>query len=541
MKNRGADILIRTLSTAGVRRIFTVSGNHIMPVFDAAFDGGIDLIHARHEAAALHMADASTRISGDLGVALVTGGPGHANAVSALFTALHAESPVLLLSGHAPTHELGSGSFQEMRQVDIAAPVSKAAWMCERADTLAGDVAKAIRVAQSGRPGPVHVSLPLDALEGDAGATAMPTRADLGAVPVPLDFRTGDALLRKLAEASRPVVLVGPTGLTRRGRALAAALEDAAGIPVVGMESPRGMADPSLGAFAEVLARTDCVLLVGKRLDFTVQFGRSPAFDPRCKFLQIDADETVIERSRRAVGERLVATAVADAHSAMRTLAHGATAHRHASRAWRDEVRDAIRYRPPAWENARSTIAKKLHPVQALRPLQSLLDSHPDAAFIGDGGEFGQWAHACLSAPHRVINGVAGAIGTALPYAIGVRSALPDAPVVAVLGDGTFGFHPAEIETAVRHKLPFVAVIGNDARWNAEYQIQLRDYGADRTIGCELLPTRYDLVCAAFGGHGELVTDSGELPPALERACRSGLPACVNVMIEGVPAPRIGR
>jgi acetolactate synthase-1/2/3 large subunit len=97
---------------------------------------------------------------------------------------------------------------------------------------------------------------------------------------------------------------------------------------------------------------------------------------------------------------------------------------------------DAIRYRPPAWENARSTIAKKLHPVQALRPLQSLLDSHPDAAFIGDGGEFGQWAHACLPAPHRVINGVAGAIGTALPYAIGVRSALPDAPVVAVLGDG---------------------------------------------------------------------------------------------------------
>src|SRR6185436_13298002 len=111
---------------------------------------------------------------------------------------------------------------------------------------------------------------------------------------------------------SRPVILVGPTGLTRRGRALAAALEDAAGIPVVGMESPRGMADPSLGAFAEMLAQADCALLLGKRLDFTLQFGKAPAFAPQCAFLQIDADDVELERSRRAVGERLAVAAIAD-------------------------------------------------------------------------------------------------------------------------------------------------------------------------------------------------------------------------------------
>ena len=541
MKNRGADVLIRTLANAGVRRIFAVSGNHIMPVFDAALDGGIGLIHARHEAAAVHMADASTRISGDVGVALATGGPGHANALSALYTALLAESPVLLLSGHAPTRELGMGAFQEMRQADVAAPVTKAAWTSVSADGLACDVARALRVAQSGRPGPVHVSVPLDVLEGDAKASAVPASTDLGALPSELDPPMGDALLRRLCEASRPLILVGPTGLTRRGRALAAALEDAVGIPVVGMESPRGMADPSLGAFAEMLAQADCVLLVGKRLDFTLQFGRSPAFDAQCAFLQIDADEAELARSRRAVGARAAATAVADTHSALRTLARCAPAHRRAHAAWRAEVQDAVRYRPAAWDRARSTIAQRLHPVQALRPLQSVLDSHPDSALIADGGEFGQWAQACLTAPHRVINGVAGAIGTALPYAIGVRSALPGAPVIAVLGDGTFGFHPAEIDTAVRYNLPFVAVVGNDARWNAEHQIQLRDYGADRTIGCELLPTRYDLVCAAFGGHGELVTDAADFASAIERAYQSGLPACVNVMIEGVAAPRIRR
>jgi acetolactate synthase-1/2/3 large subunit len=533
--------LIRTLANAGVRRIFTVSGNHIMPVFDAALDGGIELIHARHEAAAVHMADASARISGEVGVALVTGGPGHANAVSALYTALMAESPVLLVSGHAPTRELGMGAFQEMRQADIAAPVTKAAWTCGGADAVAFDVAKAIRVARAGRSGPVHVSFPLEALEGDASSAHVSPTADLGALPTPLDSRIGDALLRRLRDASRPVIVVGPTGLTRHGRALASALEDAVGIPVVGMESPRGMADPSLGAFAEMLVQVDCVLLVGKRLDFTLQFGRSAAFNPQCTFLQIDPDEAELGRSRRAVGERLAATAVADTFSAFRTLAQRASAYRPARASWRAEVQEAIRYRPAAWEQARSMTPQRLHPVEALRPLQSLLDSHPDSALVADGGEFGQWAQACLTAPHRVINGVAGAIGTALPYAIGVRCALPDAPVLAVLGDGTFGFHPAEIDTAVRYKLPFVAVIGNDARWNAEYQIQLRDYGADRTNGCELLPTRYDLVSAAFGGHGELVTDAAQLASALERAYRSGMPACVNVMIEGVAAPRIKR
>src|SRR5450755_4195289 len=134
---RGAEVLVRTLQEAGVRRLFTLSGNHIMPVFDAAFDAGIVLIHTRHEAAAVHMADAWARLTGEPGIALVTGGPGHANAVAALYTASMAESPVVLLSGHAPRGELGMGAFQEMRQADIAAPLTKASWTSARA----GDVA----------------------------------------------------------------------------------------------------------------------------------------------------------------------------------------------------------------------------------------------------------------------------------------------------------------------------------------------------------------------------------------------------------------
>lgn len=535
---RGCDALVRSLETAGVRRIFTLSGNHIMPVFDAVLDSAIELVHTRHEASAVHMADAWARITGEVGIALATGGPGHANAVSALYTARMAEAPILLLSGHAPNEQLGQGAFQEMRQAEMAAPVTKAAWTCASADDLAADVAKAIRLARSGRPGPVHLSLPTDVLDAAARPDA-PDAAAFEPVPMPLADAVAAELMQRLFQARRPLVLVGPAAMTRSGRALIAALEAAGGIPVIGMESPRGVADASLGAFAQMLSQSDAVLLVGKRLDFTLTFGQAPAFPVQAAVHQVDADPDEIERTRRALGPRLQITAEADAASALAALTR--VAHSAAPAAWLTDVRDAIAYRPAAWDHAHSEVADRLHPVQMLRPLQALLDSHPDSVLVCDGGEIGQWAMACLSAPHRVNNGVAGSIGSGLPYALAARCAQPEAPVVAVMGDGTVGFHIAEYDTAVRYGLPFVSVIGNDARWNAEYQIQLRDYGAERLVGCELRPMRYDAVAQAFGAHGELVTQAAAMPSAVSRAHDSALPACLNVMIEGVPAPRIKR
>jgi acetolactate synthase-1/2/3 large subunit len=530
--SRGADALVASLQRAGVRQVFTLSGNHIMPVFDAALDAGIRLIHTRHEAAAVHMADAWGRLTGEPGIAMVTGGPGHANAVSALYTARMAESPMVLLSGHAPNDQLGMGAFQEMRQAEIAAPLTKASWTTARADDVASDIDKALRIAREGRPGPVHVSLPVDCLEAEAQAAPSP---EVSIRAKATDLSVIEAIL---SHAKTPLILTGPASMTRPGRARSAALEAALGIPVIGMESPRGIADPSLGAFAQVLSQSDCVLLLGKKLDFTLKFGKPPAFDAACDFIHIDPEADEIERTRRAVGPRLRASAIADISSALDTLMQGA--HSRAG-AWRDEVRSALAYRPAAWDTAQSAQANRVHPAQALRPLQKILDAHPDAVFVSDGGEIGQWAQACLAAPHRVINGVAGSIGAALPFALAARLAQPEAPVVAVMGDGTFGFHAAEMDTAVRYRLPFICVVGNDARWNAEYQIQLREYGRERLVGCELLPTRYDQVTAAFGGYGELVTDAAQVFPAASRAIRSNLPACLNVMIEGLPAPNIKR
>jgi len=533
---RGADLLARTLALAGVKHLFSLSGNHIMPVYDAALDAGLGIVHVRHEAAAVHMADAWGRLTGEPGVALLTGGPGHANGVSALYTALASESPMLLLSGEAPLAERRKGAFQEMSQAAVAAPLVKAAFTATSAGMLPTDLARAWRQAKSGRPGPVYLGLPFDVLEAkvDEAACPLPGKAAFAVEPIPFGEATAQAVLAELARARRPLVLAGPAMGTDRGRAALIALEGATGIPALCMESPRGINDPSLGAFARVLAQADLVVLLAKRPDFTLRFAQAPALDAASRFIVLDPDPEALRQAGDAIGDpaRLALAALADPFEAAAQLAGLA---RPARSAWRDEVNSAVQRRPAAW----ASIAGKgaLHPAELGRAVQRHLDAAPEAVLIADGGEFGQWAQACVNAPTRLINGPAGAIGSALPFALAAKLARPDASVLALLGDGTFGFHMAEFDTAVRAKLPFVAVVGNDACWNAEHQIQLRAYGAVRAHGCELLPTRYDRVAAALGGHGEHVERGADLPAALARAAASGLPACVNVSIERLPAP----
>jgi thiamine pyrophosphate-dependent acetolactate synthase large subunit-like protein len=167
------------------------------------------------------------------------------------------------------------------------------------------------------------------------------------------------------------------------------------------------------------------------------------------------------------------------------------------------------------------------------------LQPHVDrgAILIVDGGEFGQWIQAGVETAPRLINGIAGAIGAAIPMAIAARLRHPDRPVIAALGDGTFGFHAFELDTAARYGLPVVTVVGNDARWNAEHQLQIQHYGADRTVGCALRPSRYDQMAAALGAHGEHVERAADLAPALDRAVRAGVPAILNIAIASLPAP----
>jgi acetolactate synthase-1/2/3 large subunit len=540
---RGADIVARSLERLGCRHVFTLSGNHIMSLFDAALETRLDLVHVRHEAAAVHMADAWGRLTGEPGIALVTGGPGHANAVGALFTALGAESPMVLLSGHAATWELGRGGFQEIRQADMAAPVTKASWTATSAAGLGRDIGEAMRIAVAGRPGPVHLSLPSDLLDQEVEENAIiwPDAGPKGAGGPGLAAVAADATLAAIAAAARPIILAGPHLSNLSGRALLAQLEAATRAPAVILESPRGIADATLGAFVDVVRRADLIVLLGKALDFTTRWASGRAFDRDVRLIAIDPDATLVARAATEKGERLLLGCVADVRSAAAALIGRAPPGAARSGDWLTEARAALDERPAAWSGVAAHTPGRLHPAEVFRALRPMIERNPDTVLICDGGEFAQWGQSMLPLRRRLINGVAGSIGGSLSFALSARLHEPDAPVFAVLGDGTIGFHLSEFETAVRRKLPFVAVLGNDACWNAESQIQLRDYGRARQHGCELTPARYDQVVAALGGHGEFVERSADLEAAIERALASRKPACVNIMIESIAAPAIHR
>ena len=538
---RGADIVVRTLERAGHTTIFTLSGNHIMSLFDAAIETKLDLLHVRHEAATVHMADAYGRLTGKPGIAWVTGGPGHANAVGALFTALGQETPMVLMSGHTETDQLGKGGFQELQQVEMAAPVTKASWMATDTATVGMDVAQAIRIATTGRPGPVHLSLPSDILDAtvDEDDVLWPSAADFTAEPVGLNDAAADAILSIIRSAKRPLLIGAPVLANRPGRALMARVQAALGIPGCLSEGPRGFNDATLGRYGDVAKRADLIVLLGKALDFTLKFAAEPFIAADCQFVSIDPEGAILGRAADALGGRLAFGCIADTYPAAEALIRRAGAR--GDPAWVAEAEVAFADRPDSVRTAVSSTPNMLHPAEVFRTLQTFLDRAPDAVLICDGGEYAQWGQSMLRNDRRMINGVAGSIGSSLPMASGARVAEPKAPVFAVMGDGTFGFHMSELETAVRLNLPYVAIVGTDRRWNAEYNLQVRDYGPNRTHGCELNPTRYELVATALGGHGELVERAADLAPAIERALASGKPAVINVMIESIPSPVVRR
>lgn len=540
-RRRGADAVATVLADAGIERIFSLSGNQIMVLYDACLDVGIDIVHVRHEAAAVHMADAWGRLTGRPGVALLTAGPGHGNAVSALYGALACQSPMLMLSGHAPVAGAGRGAFQEFDQAAMARPVCKAAWTPQDADALVLGVASALDLSVSGTPGPVQFNLPSDLLEGTA-SDARPAQAGASMAdpaPAPAEVaRAADAI----AAAQRVLLVAGPGAMRGGTWQVLQELAEAASCALIGAESPRGLRDPALGLFGEVLAQADLVVLVDKPLDYTLGFGAAGPFNADGRILDVQPDASMAARNRRAAGERY-ALRLNCSGAAGATALRDALAGREcrAEPGWAAAVREAVDFRPAQWPAQAARPSAPVHPLALFGAVQAEMDRYPSWTLVCDGGEVGQWAQALLRPTTRLLNGPSGSIGSGLPMAVAARLLRPAEPVVAVMGDGTAGFHLAEFDTAVRAGADLVAIIGNDARWNAEYQIQLNRFGANRMIGCELQPTRYDEVVRPFGVHGAHVARSEELGPALREALAAGRPACIDVALDGQPAPTFSR
>jgi acetolactate synthase-1/2/3 large subunit len=528
----GAALVSRTLAQASVGPIFTLSGNQILPLLDAGLDEGFRFIDGRHETAVAHMADAWGRLTGRPGVCLVTAGPGHTNALTGLATALLAESPMVLLSGGSPIGGAGRGAFQEMDQVAAALPLCKAAWQATSIEEIPALVARAWRTALDGTPGPVHLTLPVDLLQQsvDELAVSMPTDDDLAPIPVAADPDDIAQAVAILAEATRPLILGSPSVWRGEAGARLRALLDTTGIPGFAIESPRGLTDPALHGAGSELAKADAVLLLGPQ-DFAVGFAGERALG-NGRLIQVAPSTAEIGRSRTVeVG------LAGDAPTVLGQLLIEARGRTWAASGWRDELEAAQREglaRLAPFERANET---PIHPLRLATAVRDLLDDGDSVAV--DGGEFGQWARWAIGSGRftTVLNGKLGGIGPAIPFAIAAKIARPARRCVAFVGDGTFGFHGLELDTAVRFGLPLVVVVGNDAGWAAERHRQRQVYGEDRIVASDLLPTRYDRVAEALGCHAEHVERPEQLRPALERAFTSGKPACVNVAIASIPSP----
>jgi acetolactate synthase-1/2/3 large subunit len=526
----GAAAFVQLLRLAGVSRIFTLSGNQILPIYDACLDAGIAVTDTRHEAAAAHMADAWARTRGEPGVCLFSAGPGHTNALSAILNARWANSPVLWLSGGTPRPAIGRGGFQDIDQLGIAERATKGAWRLDDPATMAETFANAWRTMLAGRPGPVHLTLPADLLAQPTDV-ALPATLDLAPPVAQADPVAVDEALALLSTAQKPLVLVGPELVRGRGAATEAldAFVEATGVPCLPIESPRGMTDPLFQGLGRMIKQADIVLLAAPR-DYAVGFGGSAAFAGCGRLILADPAPNPGPADLALAG---------DPAAVLRQLADGAGRYRWDTAPWLAELGAARSAAVAELVDVAESAEEPIHPLRLATEIHDLLP--PESAVIFDGGEFAQWARWAYGdwGGQTHVNGKLGMIGPGIPFAIGTAIARGEggSPVVVFVGDGTAGYHIMEFDTAVRHNVPFVAVIGNDAGWGAEVHRQLQHYGADRVVAGHLNPSRYDEVARALGAHGEYVEHPDEIAPALQRALASGKPACINVRIRSLPSP----
>jgi len=530
---KAAEQLIDTLYSSGTDTIFSLSGNQIMSAYDAVIDRPVSIIHTRHEAGAVYMADGYARTSDKVGVALVTAGPGFTNALGPLFPLRQSHSPILLLSGDSPISKDGQGPFQELDQSAVASGLVKQSWRCANAERLADDIAGAIALAKSGRPGPVHLALPEDILKASVSPV---THTDESFLPEAMPLSSADihSILSILDGADAPLILTSSSLQSIRNGDLTERLMRSLRIPVITMQSPRGLNDPGLGQLKKILKAADRILLLDKDIDYTLGSG-DESIMPAERIALIAAEADTIAQASRLISGRLSWGCMADPVSAVHTLIDQNGGIKGPQR-WFETVKKLLNERPKPPKSGTSPIAWDF-----LNSILPLTTGENPPLLVVDGGEFGQWTQSVLPGENMIINGLSGAIGGAIPQAIGAAMANPSRPVIAFMGDGTAGFSFMEIETARRLDLPITFIIGNDQRWGAEVEIQIRNYGADRARGCWLDDkTSYDKMAQALGAKGVVARTGDEAAAALSKSLKSGHTTVINCLMNGMPAPTLG-
>ena len=531
--SHGGRLAAKALKAAGVECVFTLSGGHVMGIYDGCLDEGIKVVDVRHEQAATHAADAWARLNpGRVGVAILTAGPGVTDGVTGVANAWRANSPILVIGGQGPFNNLRRGSLQEMDHVSLMRPITKWADTCYETSRIGEFIELGVRHALSGVPGPAFLEIPMDVLHSplDVEAIALPRFRDYR-VAATAPSASIDEAVDIIRGAVRPMVMAGTSLKWSEGGPALQRFAEATALPVFTNGMGRGQLAMSHPQFfnrsrKEALAQADVVILAGTPLDFRMKYGASIPVD--AKIVQLDLDDTLIGQNRSAdvglVGN-LGANLDALRQAIERTGALDFSTHSAQLRAVETREEETLAGQLDSDE-------VPIDPMRLCRAIADFVATDDEMIVIGDGGDIVAQASKVIKVPDHgtwMDPGPLGTLGVGMPFALAAQLSHPGKRVLVVYGDGAFGLNGFEFDTAVRFGLPIVGIVGNDAAWGQMMRPQAMIYGADRLVATELSYTRYDKVVEALGGHGEHVTDPGDIRPALERAFASGKPALVNV------------
>lgn len=550
VEGHGGVLALAAARAYGVAELFTLSGGHVFPLYDAAHTAGVPIYDVRHEQSAVFAAEAVAKLQRRPGLAVLTAGPGVTNGISGLASASFNGAPVLVLGGRAPQFRWGAGSLQEIDHVPLVAPVTKHAATVPATAAIPAAVDAALQAALTPHRGPAFLDLPLEVVFSTAEVDP-PVAAPVPAVePDPDEVAKAAALL---AGAQRPVLIAGSD--VYGGDAVAALREvaEAGRVPVFANGMGRGALPPEHPlAFAKsrrvALAGADVVVVVGAPLDFRLGFGdfgdagqasgASQAEPKRGRSGGAQLVHVVDAPSQRPSHVDPAAAPAGDLRAILSALADRAAppAGGRDRAGWVADLRAAEQEAAATHAAEMAADTDPLRPARVYGELRRALD--PDAVTIGDGGDFVSYAGRYLepALPGCWLDpGPYGCLGTGLGYAMGARLTYPDRQVCLLLGDGAAGFSLMDVESLVRQRLPVVTVVGNNGIWGLEKHPMRAMYGYD--VAADLQPgLRYDEVVRALGGAGETVSRAPELAPALRRAFEAGVPYLVNVLTDPADA-----
>ncbi len=525
----GSELLVRQLVALGVEHFFFVIGGPMSDTITALVAAGLTGIDTRDERAATFAAIAYARLRRRPGVVVTCSGPGTTNTVTGLAHAYADGAPVIVLGGSAARYLRGSGAFQELDQVALMRPVTKLSFEVPDPDGVPDAVARAFRTAMSGAPGPVYLDFPSDVLYGTTGGDADPPVHE----PGPLPRAGGDPAavtqaVDLLANARRPVIVYGSGVLWAEAGDRLRALVERTGIPFFSTPMARGVLpdDHPLSypaARSTAFADTDCLLLLGTRDNYVLNFLKAPVVNGDAALIEVNTEPEHLSRNRAATVAVLADVGLGIDALLARFAAAGA---RPSYRDWTQRLAAKDRAARERLASFDGTAETPIHPQHLCVELERVRDR--SAVVVLDGAAILDFGRRILGAyePGRFLTpGVFGTMGVGVPFGIGALVAEPSAPVVVLTGDGAFGYHALELDTAVRHRLPVLVVVANNGGWTAKrgrpgYALRFSDYQE---------------IATGLGCFGAKVTDPGDLAgtlrTALEYTARERLPALVNVVI----------